>query len=204
MSFEIQDLPDLIRIMTLIRFGNRQSLDKQETNNWVIRFCTPTACIEDIDFDTTMTEMTSEGLIIQDSKRITLTEQGSKLCKKWQYFFGKQEPIMEIIAGLTDGSITGLVVILTAFFSRISMGTTTFAALLTLAAVAITNFSSFFLGGITQDISDLMNLHDLIHYSVNDLPDIAQRDKSMMLIKELFAILNKRIKYMNILSAIVL
>ncbi len=74
MSFEIQDLPDLIRIMTLIRFGNRQSLDKQETNNWVIRFCTPTACIEDIDFDTTMTEMTSEGLIIQDSKRITLTE----------------------------------------------------------------------------------------------------------------------------------
>jgi VIT1/CCC1 family predicted Fe2+/Mn2+ transporter len=48
-----------------------------------------------------------------------------------------------------------------------------------------------------------MNLHDLIHYSVNDLPDITERDKSLMLIKELFTILNKRIKLMNILSAIV-
>jgi hypothetical protein len=52
-------------------------------------------------------------------------------------------------------SITGIVVIVSAFAARLSAKAATFATLLALAAVAITNFSSFLLDGINEDLADI-------------------------------------------------
>ncbi len=201
LSFEIQDLPDIIRIITLIRFRKQQAVSKSTIKLWISNVCTSHVCVDDADIDRTLKEMAVENLILQHGDQVSLTVQGTQLSKEWQKFFGRSEPVLELIAGLADGSVTALVVILSAFIGSLALPTTTFAAFLTLAAVAITNFSSFFLGGITEDLSDLLNLHTLIHYSVNDIPDKAERDKSLMLIKELFALLHSDIRRSSIISA---
>ena len=201
MSFEIQNLPDIIRIITFIRLGKAKSVEKSIVKGWIDKVCTSGACVDDSDIDRTIGEMAEEGLIRMEKHRMELTEQGADLSKRWQKFFGKKEPVLEVVAGLADGSITALVVILSAFIGSLAIGTTTFAAFLTLAAVAITNFSSFFLGGITEDISDLLNLHSLVHYSVSDIPNESERDKSLMLIQELFTVLHNDIRRRNTFAA---
>lgn len=201
MSFEIQDLSDIIRIITLIRFRNEKVVLKSTIKLWIDKVCTTHACVDATDVERSIGEMAAEGLINFSGDRVELTEQGEKLSKEWQKFFGKKEPILELIAGLADGSVTALVVILSAFIGSLTHSMTTFAALLTLAAVAITNFSSFFLGGITEDFSDLLNLHNLIHYSVSDIPDKEERDKSLMLLQELFTLFHGDIRRSSALAA---
>jgi hypothetical protein len=118
---------------------------------------------------------------------------------------------MEIVAGLVDGSITSLVVILSAFLATLtgnstyfgSYKTIVFAALLTLSAVAVTNFSSFLLGGITEDLADIMTLQNLMNYSLSDIPDKKERDKSLMLVQKLFTLLGKEIHRSNLYGAII-
>jgi hypothetical protein len=94
-------------------------------------------------------------------------------------------------------------VILSAFIAGLTVRTATFAALLTLGAVAITNFSSFLLGGITEDLSDMLTLQNLINYSLSDIPDKTERDKSLKLVKDLFIVLHKEISRSNIVAATV-
>ena len=147
--------------------------------------------------------MASEELIIDNYGTVQLTEQGLKLGKEWKSLLLKKEPIMEIVAGLVDGSITGLVVILSAFIAALTTQLAIFAAFLTLSAVAITNFSSFLLGGITEDLADIMTLQNLMNYSLSDIPDKKERDKSLLLIKKLFILLNKEIHRANLYAAIV-
>ncbi len=115
----------------------------------------------------------------------------------------KKEPILEVVAGLVDGSITGLVVILSAFVAKLAANTAAFAAFLTLAAVAITNFSSFLLGGITEDLADMLTLQTLMNYSLSDIADHKERDKSLKLVKDLFTVLHKEISRSNIIAAII-
>jgi hypothetical protein len=52
----------------------------------------------------------------------------------------KKEPIIEVVAGLVDGSITGLTVTLSAFIAGLTLKVAAFAAFLTLSLIAITNF----------------------------------------------------------------
>ncbi len=78
-----------------------------------------------------------------------------------------------------------------------------FAALLTLSAVAITNFSSFLLGGITADLADIMTLQNLMNYSLSDIPDKKERDKSLLLVQKLFTLLGKQIHRSNLYGAII-
>lgn len=203
LSFEIQDLPDIIRIIILIRFRKEHAVGIGTIKLWIADVCTSHVCVDDSDVERTIKEMAAENLIVLRGDFVSLTEQGMQLSKEWQKFFGKSEPVLELIAGLADGSVTALVVILSAVIGSLAHPITTFAAFLTLAAVAITNFSSFFLGGITEDISDLLNIHTLIHYSVNDIPDKQERDKSLMLIKELFALLHSDIRRSSMISATV-
>ena len=206
MSFEIQDLPDIIRIITFIRLGKNKIVEKSKVKAWIDKVCSSkssTACADDADIDRTMGEMADEGLVSCEGSKIELTNQGAFLSRQWQNFFGKKEPVLELVAGLADGSVTALVVILSAFIGSLALGTTTFAAFLTLAAVAITNFSSFFLGGVTEDFSDLLNLHSLIHYSVSDIPDLGERDKSLKLIQELFAVLHGDIRRSSARAAVI-
>jgi len=167
------------------------------------KVCTSFTCIEMSELEKALKEMASEGLIIDNDGTVQLTEQGLKLGKEWKSLLLKKEPIMEIVAGLVDGSITGIVVILSAFIAALTAQVAIFAAFLTLSAVAITNFSSFLLGGITEDLADTMTLQNLMNYSLSDIPDKKERDKSLLLIKKLFILLNKEIHRSNLYAAVI-
>jgi VIT1/CCC1 family predicted Fe2+/Mn2+ transporter len=210
-SFEIQELLDVIRIIVLLNLSKGVKIKKSTLKNLVDRVCVSYACIDMSELDRALKEMSTEGLLVENDGMVQLTPQGQKLGKEWESLLLKKEPIMEIVAGLVDGSITSLVVILSAFIAKLTSNTTfwvnektvIFAALLTLSAVAITNFSSFLLGGITEDLADIMTLQNLMNYSLSDIPDKKERDKSLLLVQKLFTLLGKQIHRSNIYGAII-
>jgi len=161
------------------------------------------ACVEMHDFQKALDEMQAEGLIHLQGERVVLTSEGARLGKEWRSLLLKKDPVIEVVAGLVDGSITGLVVVLSAFLATLSIAAITFAAVLTVASVSITNFSSFFLGGITEDLSDMITLQTLMHYSLSDLPDVSEREKSLILLKRLFTVLHDQISRSNLYAAII-
>jgi hypothetical protein len=210
-SFEIQELPDVIRVIVLLNLTKGAKLKKTTLKNRLDRVCVGYACIDMGELDKALKEMGNEHLIEERSEYVYLTPQGQKLGKEWESLLLKKEPIMEVVAGLVDGSITSLVVILSAFIATLT-GTSTFlsnqpavifAAFLTLSAVSITNFSSFLLGGITEDLNDIMTLQNLMNYSLSDIPDKKERDKSLLLVQKLFTLLSKQIHRSNLYAAIV-
>lgn len=211
MAFEIQELPDVIRVIVLINLSKGAKIKKINLKQRIDRVCVNYTCIEMNELDKALKEMTVEGLIVEKEESVQLTLQGQKLGKEWESLLLKKEPIMEVVAGLVDGSITSLVVILSAFIATLTSSTTflgnpktvVFAAFLTLSAVAITNFSSFLLGGITEDLADIMTLQNLMNYSLSDIPDKKERDKSLMLVQKLFTLLGKEIHRSNLYGAII-
>ena len=148
MSFEIQELPDVIRVIVLLNLSKGAKIKKSTLKNRVDRICVSYTCVEMSELDRALKEMSTEGLIIEKDDMVQLTPQGQRLGKEWESLLLKKEPIMEVVAGLVDGSITSLVVIISAFLATLTANTTfwvnqktvIFAALLTLSAVAITNF----------------------------------------------------------------
>jgi hypothetical protein len=203
LSFEIQELRDIIRVIVLLSLSKESLVEKIQLKHQVDKYCAGYACVEMRDVEETMKEMSAEGLLIDEDGKIKLTDRGLTLGVEWQNLLLKKEPILEIVAGLTDGSITGLVVILSAFLANLSFGVAAFAAILSLTAVAITNFSSFLLGGKTEDIADLITLKTLMDYSLSDIPDKSERDKSLRLLKQLFILLHKRIGRSNLYAALI-
>lgn len=203
MSFEIQELPDVIRIIVLLSLSKGTAMKRMALKRRVDKICGGRVCIEIDDVEEALREMASEGLILEKNGIVQLTEQGLKLSKEWESLLLKKEPIIEVVAGLVDGSVTSLVVVISEFIAGLSTTMATFAAFLTLAAVAITNFSSFLLGGITEDLADIMTLHSLMGYSLSDIPDRKERDKSLLLLKQLFALLHKEINKSNIYAAVI-
>ncbi len=212
MSFEIQELPDVIRVIVLLNLRKGNKIKKATLKNRIDRVCATYACIELSELDKALKEMAAEGLIIEkEGGLVQLTAQGVRLSKEWESLLLKKEPIMEVVAGLVDGSITSLVVILSAFIASITQTSSflsnqaaiIFAAFLTLSAVAITNFSSFLLGGITEDLNDIMTLQNLMNYSLSDIPDKKERDKSLLLVQKLFTVLGKEIHRSNLYAAII-
>ncbi len=210
MAFEIQELPDVIRVIVLLNLSKGAKIKKTTLKNRIDRVCVNYACIELNELDKALKEMSIEGLIIEKDGHVQLTAQGQHLGKEWESLLLKKEPIMEVVAGLVDGSITSLVVILSAFIATFTatsifhdVRTVIFTAFLTLSAVAITNFSSFLLGGITEDLNDIMTLQNLMNYSLSDIPDKKERDKSLMLVQKLFTLLSKQIHRSNLYAAII-
>jgi DNA-binding PadR family transcriptional regulator len=205
-AFEIQELPDVIRVIILLNLSKGKQMQKSALKRRLDKVCASLTCIEMSELEKALKEMASEELIVDNNGTVQLTEQGLKLGNEWKSLLLKKEPIMEIVAGLVDGSVTGLVVILSAFIATLTAALThaqtVFAAFLTLSAVAITNFSSFLLGGITEDLADIMTLQNLMNYSLSDIPDKKERDKSLLLIKKLFTLLNKEIHRANLYAAI--
>jgi hypothetical protein len=114
----------------------------------------------------------------------------------------KREPVLEVVAGLADGSITALVVILSSLMAGLTTTTVRFAGLLTTATVSITNFSSFLLGGITADLADITTLQTLMNFSLSDIADTKERERSLILVKRLFAILQREVNRSNIYAAV--
>jgi hypothetical protein len=207
-SFEIQELPDVIRVIVLLNLRKGTAMLKSSLKRRLDKVCTSFVCIEMSELEKALKEMASEGLIIDNNGTVQLTEQGLKRGKEWQSLLLKKEPILEVVAGLVDGSITGLVVILSAVIATLTAvgltpAQTVFAAFLTLTAVAITNFSSFLLGGITEDLADIMTLQSLMNFSLSDIPDKKERDKSLLLVKKLFTLLDKEIHRSNVYAAII-
>jgi DNA-binding PadR family transcriptional regulator len=207
-SFEIQELPDVIKVILLLHLSKGKTAQKTELKRRLDKVCSSLACIDMNELEKALKEMAAEGLIILNDSSVQLTDQGLRLGKEWQSLLMKKEPILEVVAGLVDGSITSLVVILSAFISTLTgsaalSGTSTviFAAFLTLTAVAITNFSSFFLGGVTEDLADILTLQNLMNFSLSDIPDKKERDKSLMLVKKLFLVLDKEIHSANLYAA---
>ncbi len=205
MAFEIQELPDVIRIMVLLNLSKGRAVHKTTLKKRIDRVCVSLACIDMNELENSLKEMAIEGLIVEKDDTVQLTKQGLKLGREWESLLLKKEPILEIVAGLVDGSITGIVVILSAFIasSVLTKNAAIFAAFLTLSAVAITNFSSFLLGGITEDLADIMTLQNLMNYSLSDIPDKSERDKSLLLVKRLFTVLDKEIHRSNLIAAII-
>jgi predicted transcriptional regulator len=204
-SFAVEELPDVIRIMVLLNLSKGRKLQKTTLKRRIDRVCVSLACIDMNELDKALKEMASEGLIIEQTETVQLTNQGLKLGKEWESLLLKKEPILEVVAGLVDGSITGIVVILSAIIasSVLTRNAAIFAAFLTLSAVAITNFSSFLLGGITEDLADIMTLQNLMNYSLSDIADKTERDKSLLLVKRLFTVLDKEIHRSNLYAAII-
>ena len=200
MSFEIQELTDIIRVVVLLNL-REGAVQKASLKRRIDKVCVGYVCVEMSDLDRALKDMTSEGLILSHDSMVQLTEQGIRLGREWQSLLLKKEPILEVVAGLTDGSITGLVVILSAVIAGLTVSAAKFAALLTLASVAITNFSSFMLGGITEDLADIVTLQTLMNYSLSDIPDRREREKSLVLVKRLFTLLHKEISRSNLNAA---
>lgn len=203
MSFEIQELPDIIRVIALLSLSEGKPIDKPLLKHRIDKHCAGHVCVEINDIDKALKEMSDEGLLISDQGKVKLTEKGLQLGKEWQSLLLKREPILEVVAGLTDGSITGLVAILSAFLAGLATNMAAFAAILSLSAVAITNFSSFLLGGKTEDIADLLTLKTLMDHSLSDIPDKVERDKSLRLVKQLFLLLHREISRSNLYAALI-
>ncbi len=208
MAFEVQELPDVIRIIVLLELSKGKPVRTDSLRRRIDKVCTRRGCVELNEIDKALTEMAAEKLVIFEGDLVHLSVQGLKLGKEWESLLLKKDPILEVVAGLVDGSITGLVVVLSAFIALVTgnpafreVSTVIFAAFLTLSAVAITNFSSFFLGGITEDLADILTLQTLMNYSLSDIPDKAERDKSLLLVKKLFTALGKEIHRSNLYAA---
>jgi hypothetical protein len=210
-AFEIQELPDVIRVIVLLNLSKGNRIKKSNLKARINRVCARYGCIEMNELDKALKGMSVEGLIVEKNDFVQLTAQGQRLSKEWESLLLKKEPIMEVVAGLVDGSITSLVVILSAFIATLTASATflatrpavIFAAFLTLSAVAITNFSSFLLGGITEDLNDIMTLQNLMNYSLSDIPDRKERDKSLLLVRELFTLLGRQIHRSNLYAALI-
>jgi VIT1/CCC1 family predicted Fe2+/Mn2+ transporter len=99
--------------------------------------------------------------------------------------------------------LSAFIAILTGNRALLEIDAVIFASFLTLSAVAITNFSSFFLGGITEDLADILTLQTLMNYSLSDIPDKDERSKSLLLVKRLFTTLNKEIHRSNLYAALI-
>lgn len=203
MSFEIQELRDIIRVIALLSLSKGSLTERSMLKRRIDKYCAGYVCVEMKDIEEALREMRDEGLIIDEYGKVKLTERGLHLGQEWRKLLLKREPIMEIVAGLTDGSITGLVVVLSAFLAGLAIKTAAFAAILSLSAVALTNFSSFLMGGKTEDIADLLTLKTLMDYSLSDIPDKAERDKSLSLVKQLFLLLHKEIGRSNLYAALI-
>jgi DNA-binding PadR family transcriptional regulator len=201
-SFEIQELSDVIRVIVLLRLRRGTPVRKTILKDRIDRRYSRFVQVEEPDLEKALEELASERLITTDGEIVQLTEQGTDLAGQWQALLLKREPVLEVVAGLTDGSITALVVILSSFTAGLTVHAASFLGLLTTVAVAITNFSSFLLGGMTADLADIMTLQTLMNYSLSDIPDKKERERSLVLLKRLFSILHGEVSNSNIFGAV--
>ena len=202
MSFEVQELPDLIRLVILLSLRREDSLTKYQLKERIEEYLENSTAIDMGDLEETLMEMIEEGLVKSIDGKFSLTSKAIKLSEKWKNILTRREPILEFVAGLTDGTICSLVVILSTFIAGLSTSLMLWAALLSLAAVSITNFSSFMLGSKTEDLADALSLKILMEYSVSDIPDREERRKSLRFVRHLFSVLEDERAKASVLAAL--
>jgi len=202
LSFEVQELPDIIRLIILLSIKRGEHLTKYQLIHRIDQYLAHNTAIELTELEKALNEMASEKVVVFTNGTFTLTDEGIRLSKHWKNLLTKREPILEFIAGLADGAITSLVIVLSALLVSLSSGAILWIALLGLSAVSITNFSSFMLGSKTEDIADALSFRALMEYSVNDISDKGERTKSLRLVKDLFSILRRRRTRTNLRGAL--
>jgi DNA-binding HxlR family transcriptional regulator len=202
LTFEVGETRDIIRTLVLLSVKKGCECETEPLRKRIEHYIGCPGCVEPEEFENTLNELSEDGLINRSDGKIALTEKGYRLSEELKNLLFKDEPVLEVVAGLTDGSITALIVTLSTFLAGLSSSLTVFTAALTLSAVSMTNFSSFILGGKTEDLADLISLKNLMEYSVNGIEDGEERDKSLILLKSLFAVLKKEISRSNLFSAV--
>ena len=65
MAFEIQELPDVIRVIVLLNLSKGAKIKKSTLKTRVDRVCANYACIEMNELDKALQEMSTEGLITE-------------------------------------------------------------------------------------------------------------------------------------------
>lgn len=201
MSLEIQDLEDLLRTLILIEAGKRRIL-KSKIKHRVKNICNGDFYIDEEEIDRIIRSMVKEGLVIDYGNAIKLTEKGAKIGSDWRNFLYKGEPVLEIIVGIADGSITSLIVIISSLIAGLTSKVALFASLVSLIVVALTNFSSFLLGGITEDLADLATLQNLITYSLSDISDAKERERALSLTKGIFNLLRAKRSRLSVYASL--
>lgn len=203
MGFYPQDINDLIKVMVLINFDKSGESFREQLHRKLNKFLgrEPLQRVSHIDFNETLDEMVLEGLANVDGDRIRLSERGRSLSREFKSLLFKQEPILEITAGITEGSIAGLIVIVSAYAAGMGRAAVLYAAVLTITAVALTGISSLLLGGKTEDLADLITLRRLMEHDLKQIDDREERERSLLLIKNLFDVLRSEITKSNIFSA---
>jgi len=201
MSIAVRDLHDVTKIVILLSISKNEKVETTVLRQRLDGIRPNDMCFDVKHVHRALDEMTSEGLAIVRKGLIKLTSKGSRLSNDWRNLLLKKEPVLEVVAGIADGSVTGLVVIISAIIASLASNITIFAAFLTLAAVSMTNFSSFLLGGITEDASDIVTLQNLLSYSLNDIPDKAERNRSVRIVRGLFTVLRHDMKKTNFIAA---
>src|SRR4030065_1100243 len=111
MSFAIEELPDVIKVIVLLNLSKGHRIHKSTLKRRIDKVCVSLACVDMSELEKALKEMASEGLITEQDETVQLTDQGLKLGKEWESLLLKKRPILEIVAGLVDGSITAIVVI---------------------------------------------------------------------------------------------
>jgi hypothetical protein len=73
LAFEIQELPDIIRVIVLLNLSKGTTLQKPALKHRIDKVCTGYVCVEMSDVDKALNEMASEGLIRYDNGMVQLT-----------------------------------------------------------------------------------------------------------------------------------
>jgi len=204
-AFHPQDINDLIKIIVLINFDKSGESLREQLRRRLNKFLgrEPLQAVSHRDFNETMDEMVSEGLAKVEGDRIRLSERGKILSKEFKSLLFKQEPILEITAGLSDGSIAGLIVIISAYVANLGRTAALYAAALTITAVALTGITSLLLGGKTEDLANLLTLRRLMEHDLYYIGDEDERERSFLLMQDLFRVLKSEISKSNIVAAVI-
>jgi VIT1/CCC1 family predicted Fe2+/Mn2+ transporter len=203
--FHPQDINDLIKIIVLINFDKSGESYKEQLRKRLNKFLgrEPLQHVSHKDFYETLDEMVGEGMAKVDGDRIRLSERGKILSQEFKSLLFKQEPILEITAGISDGSIAGLIVIVSAYVANLGRAAALYAAALTLTAVALTGITSLLLGGKTEDLADLITLRRLMEHNLYNIGDEEERERSFLLMENLFEVLKSEISKSNLVSALI-
>jgi DNA-binding PadR family transcriptional regulator len=94
LGFEIQELPDIIRVIVLLNLSEGKTSYKSLLKDQIDKVCMDYVCVEMSDLEKTLDGMASDGLVHYDDGSVRLTEQGIKLGKEWQSLLLKKEPIL--------------------------------------------------------------------------------------------------------------
>ena len=97
MSFEIQELPDVIRVIVLLNLTKGAKLKKSTLKNRIDRVCVSYACIDMNELDKALKEMAFEKLIEEKGEYVYLTSQGQKLGKEWESLLLKKNQLWKLL-----------------------------------------------------------------------------------------------------------